>query len=195
MSAENNQTDGSVRIDMSGERLELPSTKYNSAAIPLVIGLVVGIVISLGMLGVFKDGCTESWQVKSPFLMEVSHYRPLLMVVCIFIMSIVCWGLYAVYSWFVVNLAREDRKTEEKHQDSLLKQVELLNNMIAPEMKKSQSRAIDVNINYRTEPNNPQSSDEKGSIELAQNDCIKSYKYTIANDETSLSAQVTYEGK
>lgn len=165
MSAENNQTDGSVRIDMSGEWLELPSAKYNSAAIPLVIGFVVGIVLVLGMFVAFKDGCTESWQVKSPFLMEVSHYRPCLMVVCMFIMSIFCWGLYAVHCWFVLNLAREDRKTKEKHQDSLLKQVEILNNMIAPEMKKSRSHRIDVNINYRTEPNNHQSSDGKGPIE------------------------------
>lgn len=107
------QDDNSMRSNVLGADSSLPSARYISATILFVIGFVLGIVIPLGMFAVFKDGCTEVLQRKTPNPVEIIHYHPGLMVVCVLIMCLFFLGLYALYCHFMSCIVREDTKIEK----------------------------------------------------------------------------------
>ncbi len=116
------------KLEINGNARErstfLPSEKYISATIPFVMGFVLGIVIPFEMFVAFKDGCTETLQIRTPDPVEIIHYHPALMVVCVLIMSLFYLGIYALYCHFVRCMVQEDRKTEKIRKDLVLKKEE-----------------------------------------------------------------------
>ncbi len=193
MSNDGKPNDASIKVNVLGEDLILPSTKHISATMPIVVGFILGIVIPLGMFVVFKDGCTETLQVKTPVPIEILHYRPALMVACVLIMSLFLLGLYALHCHSVHCIVREDGKVMGMRRDILLRAMELSEKLSRQEEMINRKNVMSINIHYHFEDwqNISSKSPKRGSDE-GNLGGVSSYKAPCANTgrDIPLSASI-----